>query len=181
MLWQPNGTVDTVAGMFHEGSRGDWFVLRTKSRQEKSLAADLRSREVVNFLPLLTQTKYYCGRKARVELPAFPGYLFLFGSLEQAYEADRGGRVAQIIRVADQDRLGRELRSIYLALRGSAPLGTHAFLRAGVPVEVRAGPFRGLQGVIEPGGRRDRLILQVELLGGAVALEIEASLLAMLD
>jgi transcription antitermination factor NusG len=48
-------------------------------------------------------------------------------------------------------------------------------------VEVRSGPFRGLQGVIEEVGRNDRLILQVQTLGRAVCLEIDGALLDPLD
>jgi len=158
-----------------------WFVLRTKSRQEKILAHELRSRGIASFLPIVSCTKYYGGRKATVELPVFPGYLFLRGDVDKAYDADRTRRVAQIIKVADQDRLDRELRNIHLALCGGAPLDPFPYLRAGVSVEVREGPFRGLRGVIEPGGRRDRLILQVDILGRAVSLEIDASLLDVID
>lgn len=49
-----------------------WFVLRTRSRQEKILANDLRSRGIASFLPIVTRTKYYGARKASVELPVFP-------------------------------------------------------------------------------------------------------------
>ncbi|HYO07785.1 MAG TPA: transcription termination/antitermination NusG family protein [Tepidisphaeraceae bacterium] len=166
---------------FPEDSLDAWFVLRTKSRQEKVLSNELRSRGIANFLPLLSCTKYYGGRKAQVELPVFPGYLFLRGPLEDLYEADRTRRVAQIIKVTDQVRLDRELRNIHMALRGNATLDAYHYLREGVRVEVRDGPFRGLQGVIEHGGRRDRLILQVDILGRAVSLEIEASLLDVIE
>ena len=162
-------------------SDGTWFVLRTKSRQEKVLHNDLASRGIANFLPLITQTKYYGDRKAKVEVPLFPGYVFLHGALDDAYVADRTRRVAQIIKVSDQDRLDRELRNIHMALSGGAPLDPFPYLRAGMSVEVREGPFRGLRGVIEPGGRRDRLILQVDILGRAVSLEIDASLLDVVD
>jgi transcription antitermination factor NusG len=43
-------------------------------------------------------------------------------------------------------------------------------------VEVRAGPFRGIQGVIENRAKEHRLILQITTLGKAVSLEIDASL-----
>ena len=158
-------------------SSSDWFVLRTKARQEKALAHDLGSRGIASFLPLLNVTKYYAGRKSLVELPVFAGYLFLRGDVDSAYEADRTRRVAQIIRVTDQAKLDHELRNIHMALGSQAALDAHPHLRPGVRVEVREGPFRGLQGVIEHGGRRDRLILQIQVLGRAVSLEIEASLL----
>jgi transcription antitermination factor NusG len=160
---------------------GSWFVLRTKSRQEKVLANDLDARGIANFLPLITCTKFYGGRKARVEVPLFPGYLFLRGDVDEAYEADRTRRVAQIIRVVDQHKMDAELRNIHLALGVDAPLDPFPFLRAGVRVEVRDGPFRGLQGVVQDRSRLDRLILQVETLGQAVSLEIDGSLLDVVE
>src|SRR3954463_5805414 len=99
------------------GAVGSWFVLRTRSRHEKILAGELSARGIANFLPLITCTKHYGGRKVRVELPLFPGYLFLRGSLDQAYEADRTDRVAQIICVTDQRRLDQELHDIERAMR----------------------------------------------------------------
>ena len=158
-------------------SLGAWFVLRTKARQEKVLAHDLANRGISNFLPLITCTKFYGGRRARVELPLFPGYVFLHGDVDQAYEADRTRRVAQIIRVNDQHRMNDELRNIHIALGAHATLDPYPYLRAGVRVEVREGPFRGLQGIVEDRTRLDRLILLVDTLGQAVSLEIDGSLL----
>src|SRR5437667_9320849 len=89
-----------------------WHVLHTKSRQEKSLAADLAALKIDYFLPLVKQVKYYGNRKARVELPLFSGYVFLKGTVEQAYLADRTDRVAQIIKVADQAHLDWELSNL---------------------------------------------------------------------
>jgi transcription termination/antitermination protein NusG len=161
-------------------SSGSWFVLRTKARQEKVLALDLKGRGIDNFLPLVTCIKFYGGRRARVQLPLFPGYVFLHGELDQAFEADRTHRIAQIIRVPDQQRLDNELRNIHLAIGANASLDPYPLLHAGVRVEVREGPFRGLQGLVEDRTRMDRLILRVDTLGQAVSLEIDAALLDVL-
>jgi transcription termination/antitermination protein NusG len=176
-----DGAIDKDVDPFAAEALDLWFVLRTKSRQEKILAGELSARGIRSFLPLMNCTRYYGGRKMQVELPVFPGYLFLRGEVDDAYEADRTRRVAQIIKVVDQTRLDQELCNLRLALQGSAPLDPYPYLRAGVRVEVRAGPFRGLQGVVEPGGRRNRLVLQVEILGRAVSLEIDPSLLDVID
>jgi transcriptional antiterminator RfaH len=162
-------------------STGAWFVLRTRSRQEKILSRELIGKGVEHFLPLMTCTRFYGGRKPRVEVPLFPGYLFLHGSLDDAYAVDRSGRVAQIILVPNQELLDVELRNIHAALHVSATLNPYPYLSAGVRVQVREGPMRGIQGVIEQHGARDRLVLQVQTLGQAVSLEIEASLLEPAD
>lgn len=160
---------------------GDWLVLRTRARQEKALAKDLSARGVGHFLPLVTRTKFYGDRKATSVVPLFPGYVFLRGTLDAAYEADRSGRVAQIINVRDQSKLDRELHGIHRALEANASFDPFPFLQSGLRVEVRAGPFRGLQGIIEDRSKRDRLILQVETLGQAVSIEIDGSLLDVID
>jgi transcription antitermination factor NusG len=161
---------------------GSWYVLRTRARQEKILAKSIMSRGAFSFLPLVVRAEYYGGRKVRVERPLFEGYVFLHGSLDDAYEADRTKRVAQIINVPDQRRLDEELQNIELALSSSAAEFTpYPYLRAGVRVEVKDGPFRGLQGLIESRSRRDRLILQVDMLGRAISVEIDGSLLDVID
>jgi transcription termination/antitermination protein NusG len=158
-----------------------WHVLHTKSRQEKALASALSAMGCAYYLPLVERARYFGRRKARVEVPLFPGYLFLWGTFDQAYEADRTKRVAQVITVADQTTLEWEIRNIRLALARKAPLSPHPYLQKGVRVEVRCGPFRGLQGVVESRRGRDRLILQVDAFGRAVSLEIEESLLDRID
>ncbi len=161
------------------GTAGDgyaWHVLQTKSRQEKALAEALSAMQVFFFLPLICKSRYHGRRKVSVEVPLFPGYLFLRGSLEDAYEADRTRRVARIIKVVDQKQLDEELTSIWLALENQVPLDPYPALRKGIRVEVTAGPFRGIRGLIEHRNQRDHLILQVDMLGKAACLEIDGSL-----
>lgn len=160
---------------------GEWFVLRTRARQEKILANDLAARSIPAFLPLINSVRYYGGRKARVELPLFPGYVFLRGSRDDAYTADRTRRIAQIIPVSNQERLDTELHSLAVALQSQAPLDPYPYLRKGVWVEVRSGPFRGIQGLIEDRSKANLLILQVEMLGRAVSLELDGSLLDVIE
>jgi len=46
---------------------------------------------------------------------------------------------------------------------------------------VLAGPFQGIEGVIDDTIRQDRLILKVHAIGRALGLEIDASLLEPVD
>jgi transcriptional antiterminator RfaH len=154
-----------------------WHVLHTSSRQEKILADTLTAMNVPHFLPLVRQTRYYGKRKSAIEMPLFPSYLFLMGTLDEAYQADRTGRVARIIPVPDQQQLDGELRNLYLALSNNAELDRYPMLKKGVRVEVRSGPFRGLQGVIEDRSRADQLFLKVHMLGTAARMQIDAALL----
>ena len=129
----------------------------------------------------MRRARFYGERKAVVEEPLFPGYVFLLGSVDDAYLADRTKRVANIIRVTDQQKLEWELQNIRMALSQEAPLDPYPHLVRGVRVEVRSGPFQGLQGVIEDKGKDSRLILQVDVLGRAVSLEINGAHVQPID
>ena len=168
--------VHWLSGSF-VGSDCAWHVLHTSSRQEKILSDTLTAMGVHHFLPLSKQTRYYGKRKATVDLPLFPSYLFLLGTLDDAYQADRTGRVARIIPVPDQEQLDGELRNLHLALSKNASLDHYPLLKPGVRVEVRSGPFRGLVGVIEDRAKRDLLFLNVQMLGTAARMQIDAALL----
>jgi transcription antitermination factor NusG len=158
-------------------SASPWHLLLVKSRQEKQLSQTLASMGVPHFLPLVRRARYWGARKAVVEDPLFPGYLFLRGALDDVYRADRTRRVARVVPVVDQKQIDWELRNIRMALASDAVLQSHPYLSNGTRVEVRCGPFRGLQGVVRDRGRENRLILQVRMLGTATSLEIDAAML----
>ncbi len=160
---------------------GDWHVLHTKSRQEKALSADLTAMGIAHFLPLVRECKYYGSRKVIVDSSLFPSYLFLRGTIEDAWMAERTKRVARIIVVVDQERLQWELMNLRTVLTRQAQLDPYPCLKKGVRVEVRSGPFRGVQGLVEDKPRPDRLVLQVDMLGKAVSLEIDGALLEPLN
>jgi transcription antitermination factor NusG len=157
-----------------------WTVLQVRSRQEKALAANLTTLGIEHFLPLVKRVQIYGGRKFTVELPLFPGYLFLSGSLDEVYAADRTRRVAKIIPVFDQKQLSWELHNLRIALESRDSIDPYPFLRKGVRVEVRSGPLQGLEGLVEERAGAHRLILQIEMLGRAVSLEIGASQLEVI-
>lgn len=171
------GTMDQPLAADNTATTPRWWVLHTLSRQEKAVAAALASRRVEHFLPLVKKVRYHGRRKLVSELPLFPGYVFLRGSVEDAWELDRNKRLAQIIEVTDQSQLDWELQNIRLAVEAEAALDPYPYLEKGVRVEVRSGPFRGMQGVVESRTALDRLILQVQTLGQAASVEIDGALL----
>ena len=171
---QPNQVVDSESAL---PATGDWYVLHTRSRQEKILAADLGAMNIGYYLPLVRQTRTLGSRNQTVNLPMFPGYLFLRGTREQAFAADRTKRVANIIAVPDQQHIEWELENLHLALANDVTLDPFPYLEKGVRVEVRGGPMRGLQGVVESRKSMHRLVLQIDMLGRAMSMEIDAALL----
>lgn len=154
-----------------------WHVLHTKSRQEKALARTFDAAGIQYELPLIKVVRFYGHRKREVVLPLFSNYIFVRGPLEVTYFAMTTRRVVNVISVHDQEGFDRDLKQIRLALAGGAELNPYRYLTVGRRVRVTAGPFKDVEGLIEEKPKPDRLILQIDVLGRAAGLEIDASLL----
>jgi transcription antitermination factor NusG len=158
-----------------------WHVIHTRSRQEKALARTLTAAGIEHYLPLIRRARYCGHRKRFIDEPLFACYLFLHGPVDATYLAVATKRVANVIKVPDQQRFVSELEQIRLALDYGADLCPYPYLELGRRARVTAGPFRGIEGMIEEIATPDRLILQIEALGRATSLEIDAGLLEPVD
>jgi transcription antitermination factor NusG len=165
---------DRVARVFEsEAPPGHrWVVVHTKSRQEKALCADLRTAGIVHYLPLYQELRSHGSRRRWVEAPLFSGYVFVRGGAELASDLRRTDRVANVIAVADQAGLIGELSQIEKAIAAGARFNPYEFLREGMPARVRRGPLKGVEGLIDRAGSPTKLILVVQTLGRATAIEV---------
>jgi transcription antitermination factor NusG len=158
-----------------------WHVLHTRPRQEKAVAEVLDAAGVRFYLPCVRRTTVSGGRRRVSELPLFASYLFLHGPLESVYFAVSTRRVVRAIEVPDQQRLARELDHVRTAIESGAALERHAGLRPGTRVRVARGPLRGVEGTVEEPARRGRLVLHVRTLAQGASLEIDPSVLEVID
>ena len=174
MVVAPAGTASETPGV---AAGAMWCVAHTKSRQEKALAEDLEALGIPCYLPLVRSVRYYGRRKLACTLPLFPGYLFLCGSKADLITADRTRRVVRYIKPPNPEILRVELESVRRALECGGELAPTPMLRTGVLVEITSGPFRGVRGVVASMKDASRIVLNVDLIGRAAALEIERDLL----
>ncbi|UCE49263.1 MAG: UpxY family transcription antiterminator [Phycisphaerales bacterium] len=160
---------------------GEWWVAHTKSRNEKALAHDLIRRGINYFLPMSWKVSRKSRRPTKSLLPLFAGYLFCCGKENDRLEILRTDRVANVIEVADQDKLIKELLQIEQALKAGAPLRPHKYLKMGQKCRVTAGPLMGLEGIVTQTRGTARLVLQVDMLGQAASVEIDIDMIETLD
>ena len=178
---QDNPPVVYPQGLLVEQFTGQWWVAHTKARNEKALAWDLSKRGISYFLPMVEKLRASRGRKIKSIVVLFPGYVFLCGSREDRYAAMTTNRVASTIDVVDQSRLIQEMISIQKALATPKQLDPFPYLRAGRRCVVTSGPLKGVEGLLVHRKNISRLVLQVHVLGQAVATEIDAGLLETID
>ena len=150
-----------------------WWVMRTRTRQEKSLARDLIKYEIPFFLPQVDKTSVVRGRRRTSFLPLFSGYLFMFGDEQERYRSMTTNRVAQALPVTDQQELRQDLSQIFRLIQAKAPLTIESRLKPGDRVRVKSGPFAGVEGTVAARSRRSRIIVAVRLIQQGVSLEVD--------
>ena len=158
-----------------------WFVLHTRSRQEKAVAESLSALGIEHFLPTVERRKRYAHRTRIVEFPLFPSYVFMRGGDSARVAAYDTQRVAAVLPVKDQARLEHELNQIRFAIDSGVEVDPYPYLKVGNWVRVRSGPLQGLEGIVEDRREIQRLILQVHVLNRALSLGIDGHLLEPLD
>ena len=160
---------------------GQWWVVHTRSRNEKALAHDLISKDISYFLPMSWKIRRKSRRTIRSLLPLFNGYLFFCGQENQRVELLKTNRVAHLIEVENQQKLLDELVQVDQALRSGAPLTPHKYIKAGQRCRVIAGPLIGLEGIVVRSKNATRLVLQIDMLGQAASVEIDIDMMEVLE
>lgn len=149
-----------------------WWVVRTRTRQEKAVAKGIQGRGIGYFLPLISRPRKYKGRMFVSIVPLFDGYLFVRTGAVGRLETLETGRVAQILQVTDQQLLHHQLQAIARACMKQVHLDLIDFAAPGKQVRIISGPFAGLTGTVQTRRGKSRLVLRVDAIGQAVAVEI---------
>ncbi len=158
-----------------------WHVLHVRPRCEKKMADYCSSHGIARELPLREETKIYQRRKVTVSKPVFPGYVFtVFGATDKVTVL-KSNMVVRILPVLDQPRLIHQIAQIKQALVADPTLDACAAFTAGRRVKIRSGPFMGLEGVVQKWHGKARVVLNVEMIGRALAVEVEMGALDPAD
>lgn len=158
-----------------------WYVLHVKPRCEKKMAEYCARNTVEHYLALRSETKIYQRRRVTVTKPVFAGYVFVRYGEDQRLTVLKSNLIARIIETDDQARLLREMGQVRQALAVDPTLGAGAAFTAGKYVRVKGGPFQGLEGVVQQHHGTTRLLLNVDMIGQAVVLDIDRELLEPLE
>jgi transcription antitermination factor NusG len=161
--------------LFRPGENdGVWYVFHTRPRCEKKAAKICLDNEIRHYLP--THKSHPKPRKGQrrysFDVPLFPGYMFGCCNHQERYTVMRSNYLVRTIDVTDQRQLLEELYNIYLATSGQVEVNLYPQLKRGRWVRVIDGPLRGVTGRISTRKENLRLVLNVSILGTAVAAEV---------
>ena len=154
-----------------------WYAAYTNSRHEKRVLSALQVREVEAFLPTYkTVHRWKNGVKANLELPLFPGYIFVHINLRDQLNVLKVPSVTMLVGFggAPSALPNAEIESLKAGL-SQLRCEPHPFLQTGQRVHIKAGPLSGMSGILlDRRSHGYRMVVNVELIKQAYAVEVDA-------
>jgi len=161
-----------------------WFVAWTHSNSERLVHDQLAGRGFDTFLPMLKTWSRRRGTRSMIDVPMFPGYVFVRHAIDRRSHAEilkargivrlLGARWDQLASVSD-----REVDAIRRMAGAPMPVMPHTFLREGQRVRIASGPLDGVEGIlVSTRPQKGLLVVSIELLQRSVAVEVDCTQVA---
>jgi transcription antitermination factor NusG len=154
-----------------------WYAAYTRANHERRVADQLAERGVENFLPEYESVRKWKDRKVWLQMPLFPGYVFVHLALQNSLQVVQVPGVACLVGFAGRPVAVPEEE--FAKIRGFLNKGfraePHPYLQAGRRARVRSGPFEGMEGIIVRRKNSSRLVISLELLQRAMVVNVEES------
>jgi len=154
-----------------------WYAAYTCAQHEKRVAAELGVRKVEHFLPLYSSVRRWKDRRMQLELPLFPGYVFVRLALRERLRVLQIPSVVRLVGFSGQPAAlpDSEIEIMRSGLSQSLRAEPHPFLTVGRRVRITAGPFAGLEGVLQRKKSSLRVIVTLELIQRSVAVDVDVA------
>lgn len=151
-----------------------WYAIQTRSRHEKRVAEQLRAQCIESFLPTRRcRHKWRNGVLADLELPLFPGYLFVRPSIgERILLLQLPGILSFAASTAHPTAVPDDDIEALRRITGNLGAEPHPFLSVGDRVRIVAGPLAGLEGILTRRKQELRLVLSVQIIMRSISVEV---------
>jgi transcription termination/antitermination protein NusG len=164
-------------GEWADDSGEPWYAVRTRSRHEKIVHAELARKGIEAFLPTVTKWSRWKDRRKRVDWPLFPGYCFARFDATSMLPVLKCTGVVGVVSVGGHPAPipAVEVESVRTLVSSELQYDSCPLIKEGSRVEVVSGPLRGVVGRLVRKGPHARLILSVELIAQSVSVVVDAA------
>jgi transcription antitermination factor NusG len=149
-----------------------------RANQEKKTALRLSGYEIEHFLPCYQSVRQWTDRRVTLEMPLFPGYVFVRLPFIERVKVLTLPNVVEMIgtknapAIVSEEEIGCIKRGVQF---GNA--SPHPALTAGQPVMITSGVLRGMQGKLLRSQNSTRVVVAIDSIARSFAVDVDISCL----
>jgi len=154
-----------------------WYAAYTCANHEKRVREQLEQRSLESYLPVYEAVRRWKDRRMRLQLPLFPGYVFVRMALVDRLRVLQVPSVVHL--VGFNGHLAAlpdaEIEGLKNGLAGGVRADPHPFLTAGRRVRIKAGPLEGREGILLRRKGSLRVVLSIELIQRSIVVDVDVA------
>lgn len=153
-----------------------WYALHTKSRFENVVNEGLAKKSLEVFLPKIKVKSKRRDRKLMIQVPLFPGYIFVKTDLNPTEHIEILKTTGAVRLVGNREGplsiADNTIESLKIMVATEHPITTGNRFKKGDRVLVVDGPFAGVVGTFVRYRGQERVIVNIEALGQYAAVDV---------
>src|SRR5260221_4952687 len=160
-------------GAPQEQAASQWYAVYTCARHEKRVAQQFALKRVESYLPLYDALHRWKDRRVHVQLPLFPGYVFVRIALQDRLKVLEVPSVVRLVGVNGRPTPlpEDEMTALRNGLTNELRAEPHPYLKIGRRVRVHRGPLVGREGILVRKKDKLRLVLSIDLIMRSLTVE----------
>jgi transcription antitermination factor NusG len=154
-----------------------WYAAYTSANHEKRVALQLAQRSVEHFLPLYESVRRWKDRRVKLQLPLFPGYVFVRMALQDRLQVLQVPGVTRLVGFHGEPTPlpEGEIEALREGLLQNLRVQPYRFLTVGRRVRVKTGPLSGFEGILVRRRGKCRFILTMDLIASSFRVDVDAA------
>jgi transcription termination/antitermination protein NusG len=158
-----------------------WYVIHTKSRHEYKVNTGLLQKDLTTFLPEVEVWSTRKDRKKKIQIPLFPGYLFVETDLRNNETKLVILKTAGVVRILGKKENSEQIPvpdetidAIKRFLNKKADIFSLQYPQEGEPARIISGPFAGIEGIVVKSDlNKEIFVISIDILHRSVAVKLE--------
>jgi transcription antitermination factor NusG len=173
---------NTVAQtLVHEISQGPlenspWYAIQTMPKHERRVAAELQRKDLRAFLPLFPSVRQWSDRQRVLDMPLFPGYVFVQVNPTPDVRISVL-RTSGVISFVGVRGVGvpipeSQITAVETIINQRLQCSPYPFLDIGQRVRIRGGSLEGVEGILTEVRGDQSLVISVALIQRSLVIRI---------
>jgi len=152
-----------------------WYAIQTRSRHEKVVRDQLAAKGITHLLPLWRKRSVWKDRIKVIEVPLFGGYLFGYFALQDRLAVLETIGVARLVGISGRPVPVPEeqIAAVRTMVEQRLPYDPYPYLVEGMRVRIKRGVLVGAEGILIARKQKHRLVISVDLIQQAVAVDVD--------